>query len=98
MNLDLSFPTVVYEKLMEGKVEGSRKRAPLSVQERLDLLADIDPGLAHGLRETLAYEGKRFSIDAFLHLDENERPPIVLTTLMGCTGDDEARCTLPMPA
>ena len=68
--MDLNFPRVVYEKLMDGKVTGNRKR-PLqqrTVQEKLELLSDIDPGLAHGLRETLNYEGE---IDDFEDIFEN---------------------------
>jgi ubiquitin-protein ligase E3 A len=59
VNLDLSFPPVLYEKLMEGKTE--RHVPKLTLQDSLKRLADVDPGLAHGLSETLAYVGDDFS-------------------------------------
>lgn len=54
VNLALNFPSVVYKKLIEGK---TRKPIPPStIEVRLRDLATIDPGLAHGLFETLKYD------------------------------------------
>ena len=60
VNLDLNFPRVVYEKLMDGKQSRKQPMKQRPLHEKLELLSDIDPALAHGLRETLNYDGDDF--------------------------------------
>eukprot|EP00729_Bicosta_minor_P016381 gene16381-10838_t len=50
----------MFTLLMDGKQSRKQPMKQRPLHEKLELLSDIDPALAHGLRETLNYDGDDF--------------------------------------